>query len=256
MRIIEKNQVRFQIYDTHQAVCQALAEEIAEVFKLKNGAPFFLNLAGGTTIVLVEQFLTGRYKDKIDWQNTHLFWGDEHANRNNYRLAWDEGGLKTLVASGILPEKNVHPIMLNETCNLGDAKEIASEYEKEIEVALENRRFDLSIIGLGGTDFHTMSLLPQKGQFMNRAFYSNQLVEAVSYPGELYPKAGIRVTMTPHCLKTRSQWNVMLATGVDKSKALREIFSGDVNVPEKPGSLIRLLREPMIFADEAAAQLL
>ncbi|MFC2070724.1 6-phosphogluconolactonase, partial [Chloroflexota bacterium] len=195
------------------------------------------------------------FRDDIEWRNLHLFWGDEHAGQSNINLAWEDGGLKTVYDDGLLLPENYHPIQLDKTANLSKGRLVAEYYATEIHKTVGQSGFDLSIIGLG-KDCHTMSLIPEKGDFVNFAFPSQNLVEAINYPPDLYPGIGLRVTMTPLCLSSLSRRNVMFVTGQDKSSALKEILSGDIDLHRKPGSLIQLLQDPLIITDEAAASLL
>ncbi len=52
-------------------------------------------LSGGRTPkILYEKLASEKYKNKIDWQRIHVFWGDERVvpfndERNNAKMAFD-----------------------------------------------------------------------------------------------------------------------------------------------------------------------
>jgi len=254
VRRINAGKVVLQVYGDNELASLAMAEQIIEVFKNKTGMPVYLNLSGGTTIIPVEQLLTTRFKNNIEWHNLHLFWGDEHAGQPNVSRAWEDGKLKQVYDDGLLLPENYHPIQLDKIANLSEGRLVAEYYDTEIGKTVGRSGFDISIIGLG-KDYHTMSLLPEKDDFVNLALASKNLVEAINYPSDLYPGIGLRLTMTPFCLRSLSRRNVMFVTGTDKSSALKEVLSGDVDLHRKPGSLIQILQDPVVITDEAAASL-
>jgi 6-phosphogluconolactonase len=65
---------------------------------------------GGTPRRTYELLATGQFRDRVNWQQVHIFWGDERGvppedSRSNYRLA-----KKCLLEHVPLPPEHVHPI--------------------------------------------------------------------------------------------------------------------------------------------------
>jgi 6-phosphogluconolactonase len=124
---------------------------------------FTLALAGGSTPKKLYGLLAQdpAYRE-FPWEQTHLFFGDErhvppHDNESNYLMVKN-----SLLATGLVPEKNVHRIR----AELPDAQQAAADYEVEMHsffhegVRFEGvPRFDLILLGMG-PDGHTASLFP------------------------------------------------------------------------------------------------
>lgn len=114
---------------------------------------FSLVLAGGSTPgALYELLATPAWREKIDWQRTHIFFGDERAvppksELSNYKMAREK-----LLLHVPIPEENVHR-MQGERDHLEAA---ARDYEK---LLWEYSPLDVVLLGMGG-DGHTASLFP------------------------------------------------------------------------------------------------
>jgi 6-phosphogluconolactonase len=128
-----------------------LYEESIEKNKL-----FTLILSGGRTPLPVYEKLASEYKDKINWEKVHIFWGDERyvdqkSEDSNYKWAHD-----LLISKINIPTNNVHRIKTELPI-----EKASQEYEKEIInfFGEQNPVFDLILLGIG-EDGHTASLFP------------------------------------------------------------------------------------------------
>jgi 6-phosphogluconolactonase len=137
---------------------QAIGKEAAKALAiLANKAisergRFTLALSGGETPRTLYEILARDYRDAIDWQHVHLFWGDErympHDDpASNYRMAKE-----TLIDRIPIPEVNVHPI----PTSFSNPEDAAKAYAAELTAAMP---LDLILLGLG-EDGHTASLFP------------------------------------------------------------------------------------------------
>src|SRR5262245_21860999 len=92
---------------------------------LKNQDRFTIALSGGSTPKKLYQLLASKeFKNKIEWDKIHVFWGDERYvpfadDRNNAKMAFD-----TLLNHVDTPKSQIH-VMRTDI----DAEESASEYE-------------------------------------------------------------------------------------------------------------------------------
>ncbi|MFC2166973.1 6-phosphogluconolactonase, partial [Acidobacteriota bacterium] len=133
-----------------------------------------------------------QYAEKIQWNDVHLFWGDEryvplNDTESNYAMAYE-----LLISKIPIPKENVHPMPVNaRTPAVG-----AEIYEKElkqhfdgIEPAEKGFTFDAVILGLG-EDGHTASLFPENPAL----FESDKWVVHVQAPAS-YPTKD-RLTLT------------------------------------------------------------
>jgi 6-phosphogluconolactonase len=105
--------------------------------------------------LLYEKLAREPYVSRVDWQHTHLFWGDERCvpsdnPDSNYFLA-----LQTLISKVDVPPSNIHRI----PAATGSPKVVAEEYEKTLreffQAAAESDSiisfpsFDLVLLGMG-----------------------------------------------------------------------------------------------------------
>jgi len=115
---------------------------------------FYVALSGGSTPKAIYKALATDYAEALDWEKVHLFWSDERAvppsnDESNYKMAMDSGFAKLPI-----PEDNIHRMVTEEEIGKN-----ATRYEKEINDILEDKPFDLIMLGMGD-DGHTASLFP------------------------------------------------------------------------------------------------
>lgn len=144
--------------------CSALAEMIKDLSQesIQQRKTFSLVLSGGKTPRPFYHLLGKQYAEKIQWNDVHLFWGDErwvpfHHLESNYAMAHE-----LLISKVPIPKENVHPMHVNART----PAEGAEIYEKDlkqyfsgIELTEIEFTFDAVILGLG-EDGHTASLFP------------------------------------------------------------------------------------------------
>lgn len=250
------------VCEDHEAASRAVVDGVHRAAEkaLSRFGNFCLCLAGGRTPLRAEALLAQQAR-AIPWDRVDIFFTDEHvvlpgSPEHNATLARPH--LEPLAAQGL----KVHPIRTTtpegRLLTLKESQAEARRYEREIRRGLGPQRkgFDLLILGLGGEDGHVASLLPEKAGFSNPAFTSRRYVEAIGYPPELYPGAGLRITLTPRAF-SRSARVLLFATGDRKKAALREALLGPLDPRRNPGSLIRAVSNPpKVITDRAAAALL
>jgi 6-phosphogluconolactonase len=181
---------------------------------------FSLCLSGGNTPRRLYRLLATEYLTQLDWNNIHLFWGDErwvppnHLD-SNYAMAYQE-----LISLVPIPATNIHRI----PAEINPPEQAALVYEQEIKKYffsqgkdISQASFDLVLLGLG-TDGHTASLFPND-PILNE---ENKLVAAVTAPDYLQPRQ--RITLTLPILNLANQI-FFLVSGEDKKPVLRSILS-------------------------------
>ena len=119
------------VYPDADALARAAATKLAGLARESVAARgiFTLSLAGGSTPKRLYTLLgTEAEYRSLPWDKMHLFFGDErhvppdHPD-SNYGMV-----KKTLLESGLVPEKNVHRI----SAELPEAREAAAEYDAEL----------------------------------------------------------------------------------------------------------------------------
>ena len=169
-------------------------------------------LSGGSTPRSVYELLaTDQFRGKVDWNTTHLFWGDErcvppNAPDSNYRMVKE-----SLLDKVPVPSTNIHRAK-GELLPV----EAAHQYEDEIRKHFGSATpaFDLLLLGIG-EDGHTASLFPGTAALSERS----RVVTEV-----FVPKLNAhRVTLTFPVINNAGRV-VILVSGKTKASIVREIL--------------------------------
>jgi 6-phosphogluconolactonase len=181
------------------------------------------------------------YREKIDWEKVHVFWGDERCvpagdPRHNATAASED-----LLDHVPAAKSQVHPIVCDRS-----PQAAAAEYDSLLRGFFGDQivSFDLTLLGLG-PDGHTASLFP----------HSNVLNETERWAKEVFvPEQDMfRVTLTPAII-IRSAIVLFLVYGDSKSKVLQHVLEGPNNPQLLPAQLIKPIQGKLLwFVDEAAA---
>ncbi len=218
------------------ATPEAVAREAARRFALHAAAAiqqrgrFAVALSGGSTPKrLYELLAEDPYRDQVDWDYVHFFWGDERFvpftnPASNYHMT--EVALLNALE---LTNGNIHRVQTE----LESADAAAAAYEQEIVRFFglskgELPKFDLILLGLG-TNGHTASLFP----YSNALREKDKLVTA-EYIDEVKQS---RVTLTLPVLNAARE-TTFLVTGVEKADVLKEVLIGPVDTDRLPAQLV------------------
>ncbi|MBA3438706.1 MAG: 6-phosphogluconolactonase [Pyrinomonadaceae bacterium] len=214
-----------------------------------NRGSFRIALAGGSTPRTLYELLAGdEWRERVAWNKTHVFWGDErhvppdHAD-SNYRMAQE-----ALLARVPVPSENIHRIKAEQT----DAPGVASEYEETLREsfqleAAELPCFDLVLLGMGA-DGHTASLFPNTD-----ALQASENRLAVAVWVEQF--AQHRITLTLQVL-SNARCVMFLVAGEDKAETLRTVLD-ETQDRRLPAGLVRPTAGKLVWlVDKAAASLL
>ncbi len=206
---------------------------------------FTVALSGGNTPRdMYERLAEAPFREAVDWQRVHVFWGDERClpendTRRNARMAGE-----TLLDHVPIPPDQVHPLVCH-----ADPQAAADGYAKLLGRLFEEQPpvFDLVLLGLGQNG-HTASLFP----------YAPALVDQSAWTAAVYVKAQdmYRVTLMPSVIN-RARLVVFLVVGSDKAGILRQVKNGTSDPLRLPAQLIQpTYGKPVWLVDrEAAAKL-
>jgi 6-phosphogluconolactonase len=211
---------------------------------------FFCSLAGGTTPLSSYRILAAPViSSKVNWERTHVFWGDERCVPEGSKDRNDEAALEALLRKVPLPSKNIHRIPAMQP-------DAAQQYEsdllrafssslslplKESPVSSDIPRFDLILLGMG-PDGHTASLFPGLPAVEEKT----RLVVRVNGAPKPPPA---RVTFTLPLINA-ARHVAFLVTGRDKNGALRRVLNGD---PALPAARVAPRDGTLAFLADAAA---
>jgi len=239
-----------RIHPSLEELSRAAAEFICEIAEeaIKERNIFTLILSGGSTPrLLYEELASQAISKRIDWQHTHLFWGDErflpadHPD-SNFALAF-----KALISKVDLPPANINRI-LTESRSVHAA---AEDYEKTLRHFFPTSAgskedthlpsLDLVLLGLG-QDGHTASLFPGDQALEEK----NRWVVAVDGARASPPVPRITLTFP---VFNKARCIIFLASGSNK----REVFQRIINNPELlayPAAGVRPSGRLLWFVDE------
>lgn len=232
---------------------RAAAEYICEIAEraIKERGIFTFVLSGGTTPrLLYEELAREPYASRVDWQHTHLFWGDERcvpsdSPDSNFSLA-----LQELISRVDVPPSNIHRI----PATTGSAKAVAAEYEKTLREFFQATAagdpstsfpsFDLVLLGMGA-DGHTASLFPGDAALEERVSW----VVAVEGSSAFPPVR--RITLTFPVIN-EAKCVLFLVSGSNKLKVLQEILNNP-HTGTYPAAHVQPLGKLLWFIDEGLA---
>jgi 6-phosphogluconolactonase len=253
------------IDDLSRNVAEWMVDYIHKTLQLQDR--FTVALSGGSTPKKLHLALaSNEFKNRIDWQKLHVFWGDERYvpftdDRNNAKMAFD-----TLLDHVPVPKSQVH-IMRTDI----DAEKSAKEYEEILKEYfpkaaassqplavsqettndtrltthdLNTRTFDLVLLGLGDNS-HTLSLFPGEEVIHEQ----NSWVKAL-FVKEVNME---RITLTAPIVNL-SKRIAFLVSGQGKAGAVSHVLSTDYNPDLYPAQVIKPVNGELFwFLDEAAA---
>jgi len=228
---------------------ESLSQAAAELFTIQSRQAslicgrFSVALSGGETPRrLFEILATSPYRERIHWDEVHIFWSDERCvsendPRNNARMA-----RQTLLDQVPIPTANIHPIRCAES-----PQQAAIQYERELRefFSVQNPNFHLVLLGLGANG-HIASLFP----------HTEVLNEQGRWVSEVYiSELGMyRITFTAPFINQANQV-VFLVSGRDKSSVLKNVLEGTYKPHKLPAQLIRPNgAQPIWLVDMAASR--
>ena len=201
---------------------------------------FLLALNGGSTPTRTFQLLASEFHDKVDWNKTHIFWGDERCVPPDDKESSYGQAHEILLNKISIPDSNVHRV----NTDLGPdaaSKDYASTLSRFAQPPLDWPRFDLVLLGMGD-DGHTASLFP------GSAIYITEPTLAIT--AHYQDRPANRITMTPLVFNS-ARTIIFMATGEKKAITLARVLSDKYepeNLPAqriypKDGELIWLVDE-------------
>jgi 6-phosphogluconolactonase len=200
---------------------------------------FSVALAGGSTPkALFELLASDVYRDRVDWPNVHVYFGDERTvppdhKDNNYGMA-----RATLLSKVPIPESHVHR-MRGEI----QPEEAAKEYGQLLKEHFGDGGLDLILLGMGD-DGHTASLFP------GTAALAEPKHRAFANP---VPKLNTtRITMTAPFIN-RAREVLITVTGANKASRLSEVLEGPRDTERLPVQLISPITGKLTWLIDVAA---
>jgi 6-phosphogluconolactonase len=211
------------------ALAEGAARHLVEAARAATDARglFSIALSGGSTPRELHLKLTAPpFRDEIQWERVHVFFGDERCvppedPQSNYRMA-----AETLLSRVPIPPSQIHRMQ----GELPPA-EAALAYERELKdfFKTEPPRLDVILLGMGDNG-HTASLFPGL-----TAVHEQQRWVVAEYVAEV----GMwRITLTPLVINLARQV-IFLVAGAGKASMLRRVLEGPFTPDELPAQIVR-----------------
>ena len=218
-----------EIYEDIDDLIKALAETICEASKeaISARGQFNFVLSGGSSPKKLYKLLSSiAYKDKIDWNKTYFFFGDERFVPENNSQRNSLMAKQTLFEPLKISESHIFNIDTT-----GSPEEAALNYAETIVTHFQNKpiNFDFILLGMGD-DAHTASLFPN----------SSVLKESMATIKSVFVKevAMYRITMTAPLIN-QARHIAFLVFGKNKSGAIRHVLQDSKSSPlQYPARLI------------------
>ena len=205
---------------------------------------FRVAFSGGTTPArLFDTLATQRFRGRVDWARTHVFFVDERSvppshERSNYRLAREH----------LLDPLRVPPANVFRMRGEDEPRRAAASYEKILrqEFGGGTPRFDLVLLGLGA-DGHTASLFPESPALAEKTRWVVSVASNLAAaPGER------RLTLTLPVLNAGRRVDFLVA-GKDKADVVATLLGKKPGYRRLPASRVRPTRGSLVWILDAAA---
>ena len=204
---------------------------------------FLVALNGGSTPTRLFQLLAADYRNKVNWDQVHVFWGDERCvppddAGSSYGQARD-----AFLIHVPIPDANIHRVK-GELEPAEASKDYALTLKQFASSPLEFPRFDLVYLGMG-EDGHTASLFPGSPV--------DAIEPTLPVTAHYQDRPANRVTLT-QLVFNQARMVAFMVTGEKKVVTLAEVLSDGYNPELYPAQRIAPKDGQLIWlADEAAA---
>lgn len=208
---------QISIFPTRDALMHAAAEQVVNqsVQAIAQHGRWTWALSGGSTPkALYELLASDAYRQRIDWHNTHVFWGDERCvppddEQSNYRMA------KLAMLDHVpIPADHIHRMrgeLAPETAAHLYAREIRAAFDLD---AGQFPTFDTIMLGMG-PDGHTASLFPDS-DILER----HEAIVAETWVAKFKQ---YRISLTFNAINHATH-TVFLVAGADKAPVVKAIL--------------------------------
>lgn len=221
--------MKINVFENEDEVLNALANYFVETAasSIASHGQFSVALSGGNSPKkLYELLASSSFKDKVEWNKVHFFFGDEryvpHTDpQSNYLMA-----KKALFEPLGLSFKQIFPVDTSVS-----PEEAAKKYTTDINYYFAGTevRFDLILLGLGDNS-HTASLFPQTGVLHDTTVSVKDVF--------LEDQKVYRITMTAPLIN-QAHHIAFLVYGEGKAVAVHHVIEDKRDIEIYPAQLIK-----------------
>ena len=236
--------MKINVYNNESEVLNGLANYFVETAakSIAHHGQFSVALSGGNSPKkLYELLASSSYRDKVEWNKVHFFFGDEryvpHTDpQSNYLMA-----KKALLEPLDLSYKQIFPIDTSLS-----PEEAAKKYTTDINYYFAGTDvcFDLILLGLGDNS-HTASLFPHTPVLHDKTVSVKEVF--------LEDQQVFRITMTAPLIN-QAHHIAYLVYGDGKATAVHHVIEDKIDIENYPAQLIKSQNGDLQwFLDKGAA---
>jgi 6-phosphogluconolactonase len=221
--------MKINVFNNEDEVLNGLANYFVKTAasSIANHGQFSVALSGGNSPKkLYELLASPSFKDKVEWNKVHFFFGDEryvpHTDpQSNYLMA-----KKALLEPLDLSYKQIFPIDTSLS-----PEEAAKKYTTDINYYFAGTevRFDLILLGLGDNS-HTASLFPHTPVLHDQTVSAKEVF--------LEDQQVFRITMTAPLIN-QAHHIAFLVYGASKAIAVHHVIEDKRDIENYPAQLIK-----------------
>jgi 6-phosphogluconolactonase len=252
------------------AMSEAAAERITSLMEkavVARGVAA-VSLTGGTTPDVLYQFLAEPnrpWRDRIDWDHVHLFWGDEREVPPDHRESNFGLANRLLIQHVPVPATQIH--RMRGELPASDAGRLYDALLRARRDQIAGPLFDVTLLGIGA-NAHIASIFPQSPLLAGREAPPSTSEEQPDSrgvgrgftPRQEQLAAGVhvpellqwRITMTPPALLD-SAAIIVIADGSSKADAISAALEGALDVVRYPAQLLRAAGDRVEWIIDSAA---
>lgn len=233
-----------QVFDDTLALSKKAVELFIDAAQeaVRERGRFTVALTGGASPLHLYQLLAqSPNRERVPWQQTHVFWGDERwvpfsDERSNASMAHE-----ALLSKVPIPKEQIHPLW--EADQLPEV--FALQYEEKLADYFQGSPWGCDLVLLGmGDDGHTASLFPGTEVLHEQSHW----VQAYY----LEAQQMYRITLTAPFIN-RARTIVFITFGEKKAKALQQVLEGPYQPEQYPAQLIKPLQGKVVWLVGKAA---
>lgn len=198
-------------FESPEKAAEAFAADLARW--IEEEEEYFVALSGGSTPQLLFRHLAEKFRERIDWQKVHLFWGDERCVPPDHEES-NYGTARRLLLDRIdIPEENIHRVH-GEALPEKEALRYSLEIRQNLPFENDLPSFDLVLLGLG-EDGHTASIFPDQMELLD----ADGICAVATHP----ESGQKRITLVGKVINNARKV-AFLATGKGKAEKVRQIL--------------------------------
>lgn len=223
-------QTTIKIFDEIPELAHFFGELMVEQMQDRQpGQPFSLVLSGGSTPKAVFEYLATHFRDRINWQEVQVFWGDERcvppeSSESNYKMAYD-----SLLSAVPIPALHIFRIQGEAADPDLEAHRYAAQTQEVVPAHNGLPQFDLVMLGLGD-DGHTASIFPGSLHL----FDSDALFVVAQHP-----QSGQKRVSATGKLINNARTVVFLATGPAKTSMVATLLQKQAGWEDLPAAYVQ-----------------